>query len=220
MADNRDWRSPGTILLVQKRAASIEPNAEDREQIRRDLKSGCVLRIASTADCPAARAPCGQCERTHVALAIEIVRIRERPGVAELCAERRLFAEREQPRWVSVGQWLEQHPVDEREHHGGGADADRERGNRHGGKSRPRVQRTNRKANVEDEIVEPPRAAGIPARFLDLLDAAELDLRAPSRLVGGAAGLDQVRGVFVDVKLELFSKLLFEPAAMPHARPP
>ena len=106
-----------------------------------------------------------------------------------------------------------QHP----EHRGAGADADGQRNRGEHRNTRATVLELPPQGvpQVAPEILQPPRAAGVPAQLLHLVEAAELEARPTARFPRGHAGPDVVGHLPLDVVAQLGVELGFRPLAMP-----
>ena len=85
---------------------------------------------------------------------------------------------------------------------------------------RPAGEQAHREPQVLPGLVQPPRAARVAALLLDVVEAAELDPRAPARLVLGQAGPHVLGRLPLDMVAQLAVQLAFEPVAVPEAPPP
>ncbi len=104
---------------------------------------------------------------------------------------------------------LEKDTVDDGEHDGGGADAEREDEERDDGEARLLAEGAEGVAGVLRKIFEPAGAAGVAAFFFDLFGAAEGEAGAAMSFFGSGAGGDQVLLVLFDVEEEFFVELRF-----------
>ena len=95
---------------------------------------------------------------------------------------------------------LEEDAVDDGEHHGGGAYAEREDKKRDDGEAGLLAEGAKRVARVLRKVFEPAGAAGVAAFFFDLLGAAECEAGAAMGFFGSGAVRDQIGLVLLDVK--------------------
>ena len=108
------------------------------------------------------------------------------------------------------------------EHGGAGADAQGQRGDGEQGDARAAARElsSQRVPQVASEVVEPPCAAHVAAQLLDLVQAAELEARAPARLVLGQAGPDVMGYLPLDMVAQFAVELAFKPVAASQPPPP
>ena len=130
------------------------------------------------------------------------------------------------------GEALEEHGVDDREDRGVRADAQRERRDRHGGKTGILREGTAREAQVLPGRLEEGEPPAVADGFLRHLDAPELPDRVAARLFGRHPRADGIVDVHLEVGLELLGHLALltrppeeagepaeKPAQPPHERP-
>ena len=116
---------------------------------------------------------------------------------------------------MGVGQTADQNRVDHREdrHVEPYAQPQRRDGQDHEGAVAG--QATEGVAQVAGDVVEPPRASGVAAQLLDLVEAAELQTGAPARFTRGHAGPEVVGHLPLDVVAQLGVQLGLCPVAAP-----
>src|SRR5260221_4414539 len=143
------------------------------------------------------------------AFAIEVVRIRKRPQIAELRAPIRLFLETEQPVWLRVRQRLQQHAVYHGEHHGGCPAAERKRQQSDSREAGPLAESAKRIAKVLPEILQPARASLIAALLLHLLRTTQSKPGLSPCFHRIEPSRDQIVGVFIEVETQFLFELFF-----------
>ncbi len=142
-----------------------------------------------------------------VALEHRVVRARAHPFA-------RIVREEEELMRIPDRCRSEQHRIHEAENCGVRSDTKR------GGDDRGRCEawrlrhRTQRIPRVLSNLVNDAQPARLPALFFDALGASEFDARAPFGLGARYARVDEIVGVGVEVKAEVFRHPLFEGAAM------
>ena len=119
-------------------------------------------------------------------------------------------------------QGLEHDGIEDAEHRRAGADAQGQGGDGEHGDARAAARElpSQRVPQVASEVVEPPCAADVAAQLLDLVEAAELEARAPARLVLRQPRPKVVGHLSLDMVAQLAVQLAFEPVTVTEAPPP
>jgi hypothetical protein len=104
---------------------------------------------------------------------------------------------------LAHGERVEDHLVDQRVDRGRGADAEREGKQRRGGERRATKERTQREAEVVEEIAQPAGEPDIADFLAHLGQAADFEHGAAARFLFRDAGGDQIGDAAIDVVLEL-----------------
>jgi hypothetical protein len=135
MCEDDDVRSPGTVLVGRERASEERRGAKDVEVIGADVNALHLLRAVTAAN---VHARTGEIVGRHCLerrrwLPCEILRNRNRASATGGI----LPARRDEAIGIRIGQWPQQDVVDHRKNRGVGANAERERGNRH--QTEPRI---------------------------------------------------------------------------------
>src|SRR6185436_18336237 len=100
------------------------------------------------------------------------------------------------------------------------ADAHGEQDERDRGEAGQLSEKTHGIAEVLDQVIEPARAAHVPAGFLHLLRPSELEPRLAPRVIRIDAARDQIGGVLLDVEADLPVELALERPSSREASPP
>ena len=183
------------------------------EICRPSTYSGCAGRT----DGPAAVSPCGCGERFAFTFKVREIGRRESPELTEPVRE---AVDCQESLRLRKGKRSEQNAVYDGEHNRGRADAQRQdqRGDRCESGFSP--ERPHRVSRVLRKILQPARAAGIPALFFHLLGAADSEPGLAPRLRGIEAARDEIVGVPIQMKAQLFFELLLHPGPLKQTGPP
>ena len=145
MAEDGHLVLAGLILVGEKGSAERGLDAEDVEVVRRDARAAQLDRVAHARERGAA-AGLGRHEVEHGVVLLPVEKVQRGDAVA--LAARRLLEHAHDAVGVRVGERLQQQSVDEAEDGGVGADAERERQQRHDGESRTPRQGSHRISHV------------------------------------------------------------------------
>ena len=165
-------------VFARKRTADERRNAEGVEEVRRHRRPEHLLGLARSGQRLHVRRPhAGLRERRHARLLVGVVGQRHARG--------------DQTVGVGVRKRDQQNPAHEAEHRGRGADAERNRQQRHRGKPGGRAQLPQREQHILAKLVEILRTAHVfvslmtkgPAVATHPLDVAELGARPGPRRV-------------------------------------
>jgi hypothetical protein len=99
---------------------------------------------------------------------------------------------------------MQQHGVDEREHCGGGTDAEGERENSHSGEAGIAAQRAEAVANVAAELVEDAEADSGSVSLVLGYGLAKVDAGFAASFLGSEALMDEVFLIGREVRAEFF----------------
>jgi hypothetical protein len=106
----------------------------------------------------------------------------------------------------------QEHAVDDAENRRVGADADRQREDRHRGEAGMTAQRAQAVADVAREMLDGAGAELVPRSLAHLLYPAEPDHRLPPRFVRRHAGAAVLLGLLLDVEADLVVEPVLDPA--------
>ena len=217
-----DDRRPGSLPVVRRPEGAAEegPHPEGAEELAGDARALDGDRIAAAGQDVAVPVDGGRqggqaLEARRLRLPLQELRVGEldharRIGPAGLPAryEALLLRKRE---------GLEHDGVQDAEHRRACADAHGQRRDGEHRHARAPVLELPAQgvANLAPRFLEPPVAAGVAAQLLDLVEAAELEARAPAGLPGRQPGPQVVGHLSLDVVAELGVELVFCPVTAP-----
>ena len=124
VADDDHWRRAWPVFVGQEGAPPKRGDAQNGKHAGGNLSAVHVVGFAGLAHRTSCVAPRGHVERLARALAIEIIRVCERPETPQLRAPIGLLLQADQPIGLRVRQRPEQHAVDDGKHDGGGSAAE------------------------------------------------------------------------------------------------
>ena len=219
LADHGDGSAAGASLVTRERPPEERLDAEQRQQPGRNRQRRPPNRRPPLGRSRNLRAH--ECaERVHLAAALpKVEEVRDGRGLPDGTAVAIGLPHHDEAVHRLEGHGFQQHPVDDAEHGGGGADPEGQHQDRDEGERPLPHQQAHGEAEVVPDLLQ-PRAPHVTAQLLDLLEASELEAHAPARLARGHPGADMVHHLSLDVVAELGVQLPLQPLGVPPAPPP
>jgi len=196
----------GLVLGGREQAAERGPDAEHVEQVGRRVRADQALGLAPARErgSPAVEHGKGVERRAAVAVILDVqVRV---PVLVEVDS-RVGHPDHRDPVGVRVRQRPQQHAAGHAEHGRAGADAERQRDDRHDREARAAAQDAERVADVVQQVLEAASAAHVVPGVLERGQVADAALRLTLRLVGRQAFSRQPIGQQIDMVTKLVVNL-------------
>jgi hypothetical protein len=211
VAQDHDGGGAGPVFFGEEGAPLREIHTQDGKEVGRDFAKVDVLGFSWLAERASIEERPGHLERTACALAIEKIRVGNILFAVDFCVPRiGMAVHGDELVGFWIGQRLQQHTIDEGEHHSRCANAERKGQQGYGSKPGPLAQGANRVAEILNEVFEPARTAGVAAFFLDLLEAAEGEAGAALGFVTRHAGCYLLRDFVSEMRAELIVEFGFD----------
>ena len=211
VAEEGDAVVADLVLVLGERAADERRHPQHREQIGRHARPVQPLRLALAGQIEVGDGTQRGDVLEHVIARLEVVDVRHPDVRARQAALGRGAPDVHEPVRLAVRQRLQDDPVDDAEHRGGRADAERDGQRRGGGKAGRPPHQPHAVPQILHEGREQMHSSGLTAP-LDDLDAAERAPRRIARRVRRHAGGNVLVHQVIEVGLQLFGKLTIDGA--------
>jgi len=118
--------------------------------------------------------------------------------------------------WLRIGQGAEENGVNDGENRGIRANAESEGEYRDGREAGAALQHAEREATIASTFVQPANDVDVASVFLEECGVAEAFLGVVTRILGGHAGGEVVRGAHFKMRAQLFVEILIQAFSSEH----